>query len=344
MAALRDFEVLLDSGDATAEFWALKEAAVLQDRTARSLLRLTGPDRVSFLHGQTTNDVNGLADNTGHEAALLTNKGKMVGWARIFKRTDDLWVEADVGYGPKLLEHLQRSCISEEVEFEDMTGRIVQLGLYGPKASALLSSLREGAPIPELAEHQLLAISLGGIEVTLVGSRGGGLVPGFDLFVDVAKVASLWELLARAGESFGLKSLGETASEWARIEAGVVRYGVDLTEETNPLEANLERAISYNKGCYVGQEVIAKATFRGHVNKKLIGLRFEGELPALGSELHQGVGDEARMVGKVTSAAKLPDGRSLGLGFVKRDLAKPGVTLQSSTGALSTAALPFGAS
>lgn len=309
-----------------AAWQALHTAVVLQDRTGRGLVRLTGPDRVSFLHGQTTNEVNKLPDGHGNGAAILTARGKMLGEVRVLKRPDDLLVETELGFGEQVKNALERNCISEEVEFDDWSARFGQLGLYGPEAHAVLTAAR-GEPAPGLSEHEHQAIQLAGAEVIVLGAAGPG-APGFDLLVPVEQLEAVWRALRQAGEDKGLQLLGEEVYELARVAAGLPRYGVDMTEDTNPLEANLERDISYNKGCYVGQEVIAKATFRGHVNKKLARLAFAAELPAPGTELSL----DGRVVGKVTSAVALPDGRKLGLGYLKRDLAKPGVALQLASG------------
>lgn len=316
-------ELVLTHGDVSHGYAALKTSAALQDRTGRGLVALRGPDRVSFLHGQTTNEVNALAEGAGNGAALLTARGKMLGEVRVLKRQDALWVDTELGFGPEVKAALERNCISEEVEFEELTDAFGQLGLYGPAAGAVLQAA-SATPPPALAEHQHAPLLLAGVEVVAVGSAGPG-ARGFDLIVPVEALAAVWQALRGAGAV----PLGDEAYELARIEAGLPRFGVDMTEETNPLEANLERDISYKKGCYVGQEVIAKATFRGHVNKKLATLAFAGELPAAGAELSL----DGRVVGRVTSAARYPDGRTLGLGYVKRDLAKPGVQLQLPSGA-----------
>lgn len=320
------FEVVATFGNDAAAFQALHTAAVLQDRTGRGLVRLLGPDHVSFLHGQTTNEVNKLADGHGNSAAILTARGKMLGEVRVLKRPDDLLVDTELGFGAQVKQALERNCISEEVEFEDWTERYGQLGFYGPEAHAILTAARD-EPAPGLAEHEHQVIVLAGAEVIALGAHGPG-ASGFDLLVPTPALDAVWSALCAAGKDRGLQPLGEDAYELARVAAGLPRYGVDMTEDTNPLEANLERDISYNKGCYVGQEVIAKATFRGHVNKKLARLSFPGELPAPGTELNL----DGRVVGRVTSAVALPDGRKLGLGYVKRDLAKPGVALQLASG------------
>lgn len=326
LGALRGHQVVRDfapGGDEAAEFQALTRGAALLDRSQRSLLKLTGPERESFLHGQTTNDVKGLGMDRGHEAALLTHKGKMVGFVRVFKRADALWVESDVGYGEAVSTQLQKMCISEEVEFEDLSPALACLGVYGPEAAWALAKVVVG--VLPVGEHALAAGTVAGVPVTLAGATLGPL-PGFDLFVPRGQLQAVWEALQGVASP-----AGEAAWELARLVGGVPRPGVELTEDTNPLEANLERAISYNKGCYIGQEVIAKATFRGHVTRKLAAftLTYDGAAPPMNTELLDG----ERVVGRLTTAALLPDGSKLGLGYVKRDLAgKPGTVLRFAGG------------
>jgi len=137
----------------------------------------------------------------------------------------------------------------------------------------------------------------------------------------------------------GATPAGFAALEVLRVERGTPRFGADMDEKTIPLEANLERALHYQKGCYIGQEVIARATFRGHVNRHLVGLRFQGELPAPRTELFSG----ERRVGWVTSAVQSPRFGPIGLGYAHRDVAKPGteLTLAGGGGTARVEALPF---
>jgi folate-binding protein YgfZ len=327
-ASSRGWEVVQHFGDRDAEWEALRSGAAVQDRAGHALVRLTGPDRATFLHGQTTNEVNGLAIGAANEAVLLTNRGKMLAEVVVLKRAEDIWLRGEIGFGPELLAALQRNCVSEEVEFEDLSERVAQLGLYGPRAAELLGRAAGATPALTALAHR--EVSIGGHSVTVLALASFG-VPGFELFVESPQAVEVWDALLAQGA----RPFGEAALELARISSGIPRYGVDMTEDTNPLEANLERAISYQKGCYVGQEVIAKATFRGHVNRKLIGLRFASEAAPPPSELQL----EGRVVGRTTSSVRRPDGVTIGLGFVKRDLAKPGVALAMPDGTTATTVL-----
>ena len=321
----RGWEVPLHFGNRDTEWAALSSGAGLQDRAGRALVRVSGPDRATFLHGQTTNDVNGLTVGAANEAVLLTNRGKMLAEVVVLKRADDLWLRGEIGFGADLLAALQRNCISEEVEFEDLSERVAQLGLYGPKATEILERIAGGAQQVPRIGHRDAKIGAYGVTLLALSSFG---IPGYELFVESPAAAAVWEVLVAEGA----RPFGEAAFELAHISAGVPRYGVDMTEDTNPLEANLERAISYQKGCYVGQEVIAKATFRGHVTRKLVGLRFSSPTPPTPRELQL----DGRVVGRITSSVRRPDGVTIGLGFVKRNLAQPNVSLSLADGSTAT--------
>ena len=150
----------------------------------------------------------------------------------------------------------------------------------------------------------------------------------------------MWKALVSAGGAFGLKPLGWRAHEMLRVEAGVPRYGQDMVDTTIPLEANLANAISYNKGCYIGQEVIARATFRGHMNRKLSGLLLGSTEAAPGTELKK----DGKKVGWVTSVVRSPlKGQTVALGYVHRDHLEPGTVLAVGDGPAeaTVAALPF---
>lgn len=312
---------------------ALRTGAGLVDLSAREVVRLTGPDRVSFLQGMVTQDVDGLPAGAVADAALLTAKGAMVADARVVKRTDDLLLLVEPGYGSVVQGALQRYLISEEAEVSEASAAFGQLAVVGPQAETRVARvLGLGAPA---------GAALRPFEVS--GTTGwalpqGLLLPGVDLLVPVDALGTVFDRLAEAGAT----PVGFAALEVLRIERGTPRFGADMDEKTIPLEANLQRAIHYQKGCYIGQEVIARATFRGHVNRQLVGLRFGGDstaLPAPRTELFLG----ERRVGWVTSAVRSPRLGSIGLGYAHRDVAQPGTELTLAGGAtkVTVEALPF---
>jgi folate-binding protein YgfZ len=317
---------------------ALREGAGLLDVSARQVLRVSGPDRLSFLHGMVTNDVKGMADFDVRYAALLTAKGAMVADVRLLKREEDVLLLLEPGLAPTVLTHLQRFLISEDAEVEDVSAEFGQLGLVGPRAFGIAQRLF-GLPGHAAPTTHALRTGLEGHAVTVLPS--GLLLPGADLLVSAAGLEAVFTALLDTGAEDGLRPVGWEALEVLRVEQGVPRYGVDMDERTIPLEANLERALHYQKGCYIGQEVIARATFRGHMNKRLVGLLLGEAKPAARTELFQG----ERKVGFLTSVVHSERlGQHLGLGYVHRDATEAGTALRlaGEVGTATVHALPFG--
>ncbi len=330
-------EAVADYGDVEAEYRAARQAVALHDATYREALRITGEDRVSFLHGMVTQDVKGLAAGAATYAAMITVKGAMVADARLVRREADLLLDLEPGMGAKVQEFLGKFLISEDAELLDATGELGVLRLMGPRTADLLGAV-SGSPFAALPPDATRAVTLAGQEVLAVGRAGQE--PGVDLLVPRAGLEAVWKGLVGAGGPFGLKPLGWRAQEALRVEAGVPRYGQDMVDTTIPLEANLTNAISYNKGCYIGQEVIARATFRGHMNRKLAGLLLGATEAAPGTELKK----DGKKVGWVTSVVRSPlKGQTVALGYVHRDHLEPGTVLTVGDGPAeaTVAALPF---
>jgi folate-binding protein YgfZ len=309
---------------------ALRSGAGLFDASAREVVRLTGPDRVSFLQGMVTQDVEKLPEGSVADAALLTPKGAMVADARVVKRADDFLLLTEPGFGPVVRGGLERYLISEDAELSDVTAEFGQLSLVGPEAEALAA---RALGLPAANGDALRPFDAGG--TTGWALPQGLLLPGVDLLVPTAALGGVFDRLLEAGAT----PVGFGALEVLRVERGTPRFGVDMDERTIPLEANLQRAIHYQKGCYIGQEVIARATFRGHMNRHLVGLRFAGALPEPRTELF--VGD--RRVGWVTSVVDSPRLGPIGLGYAHRDVEQPGTrfTLPGGAGGATVESLPF---
>jgi aminomethyltransferase len=326
----------MDYGDPLEEYAAARTGVALFDLSNRDLIRLRGEDRVSFLHGMVTQDVTGLAVGHSAYAAFLTAKGAMVADARILKRPEDLLLDTEPGRGAPVREFLERYLVSEDVELETVTD-LALLALRGPSTQTLLQTWNP--KIPVLAAEAAQAFPLRSSEE---GPDGWAIATptGVDLLVPNRLAQEVAEGLLRAGAAYGLRLAGKQAQEWLRVEAGVPRYGQDMDEKTIPLEANLQRAIHYQKGCYIGQEVIARATYRGHMNRKLVGLLLGENRPAPHAELK--VGD--RKVGWVTSVIRSPAlKQEIALGYVHRDFLTPGTALQlaESGASVTVAELPF---
>lgn len=302
-------EIVLRYGDVPGEYRAARERAGVFDASARPILRLVGEDRVTFLQGMVTNDVVGLATGATTYVAMLTAKGAMVADGRVWKREKDLLIDVEPGHFAKVKEFLEKYLISEDAELQDASGEWAVLSVVGPAAKDAVPEGVEVSPQP----------MLGAIDV---------LVPRETLQQTFEAIVSR-----------GATPIGFEALEILRVEAGVPRYGADMEDSTIPLEANLERAIHYNKGCYIGQEVIARATFRGHMNRKLTGLVLDGEAPPSKTELRVG----EKKIGWVTTVVRSPaHEKPIALGYVHRNHLEPGTELALASGGVARVTpLPF---
>ena len=285
---------------------------LLRDMSTHGVLRVTGADRVRFLNGMFTNDVARLAPGQGVHAAMLTVKGKLLGDALILADDDFLLVDIVPAARDKVRDNLDRHLIVDEVVLEDEPAGL--LAVHGEDAAAALAAALGVAPaaLPEAPyQHSVL----GGLRVVRADELG---LPGYRVHGDTAALSA--RLLTAGG-----RWLAADEEEQLRVLAGQARYGVDMGEDHLPMEAGLDDAVSLTKGCYMGQEVIARLTARGHINRKLVTLRLEGEAAGEPGSRIAGPGrDEA---GVVTSAARAPDRGVVALGYVHRSLWEPGTAL-----------------
>ncbi len=323
------------------EYRALQEGAGLLDLSCRGRFWVTGRDRRSWLHGQVTQDVKGLPDGRGAYATILTPQGQMVSDARIFALPDRLLVDYPAGTATPLSEYLDRYLIMERAEIEDVTEPMALLSLQGPLSPCALA--------PVLGE-EVLAMQPWEVrvdcfrQVPLVVARVGHCgEDGFDLFVPASAAADLWVALCHNRKDFAVHSVGWEALNVRRIEAGIPWWGEDLAPNTGPMEARLNHAIHMSKGCYTGQEIIARIDARGHVNNLLTGFLVEGNaLPLKDAEIWA----EGKKVGRVTSAVRsLRLDRGVTLGYLRRELQDVGTRVIARTGAgevaLTVTPLPF---
>jgi folate-binding protein YgfZ len=293
-----------------AGYEALRSGAGLLDRSARGKLALTGSDAKAFLHGQVSNDVEGLAPGRGCYAALLTPKGKMLGDVRILDAGSELLLDTERSVLQELFNTIRRFKVGYDVELHKRTLQRGLLSLLGPEAAAA-AGLPDG--VPGGAEHDHAAVACAGVAALAVRTD-----LGIDLLCDAADT----ERLAAALVAGGAVPISEETAECRRIETGRPRYGIDLDDSVIPQEAGLnERAVSFTKGCYVGQETVARLHYRGRPNRQLRGLRAAAPLAA-GSELHAG----GRTVATITSAAVSPRLGPVALALVRRE-APPGSVL-----------------
>ncbi len=328
-------------GDPAREYDAVRSGVGILDLCDRALLRFTGPDRVSYLQGMLSNDVKQPAAGEGIYAAVLDIQGKILADTRLFRLDDAFLLDLWEPLKEKILAHLNRYLVADEVEITDLTGQDGILSLQGPKSGLLLREIfPDGEPFPGALAHRVS--ELDGVEVRVVRSSHTG-EQGYDLFVPAKELLHAASIIQARGEKFSLCWVGAEAREILRIEAGIPRYGLDMSEDNLLLETGLDQAVSFQKGCYLGQEVVERIRSRGHVNRKLVGLTLEGQTTPLRGSVIRADGKE---IGTVTSSALSPvKNRPLALGYVHRDYLEPGtaVTIESAgtTMAALVSPLPF---
>ena len=315
-----------------AEWKALTEGAGLIDCAHRTQVELRGGDRVKFLHNLCTNDIRRLADGSGCEAFLTSVQGRVQGHVLVFCQAESLVIETVPEQGPKIVAHLDKYLIREDVQLADRSEGWAEWLVAGPASESVVSSL--SAHLPQgLLNHAPAAIAGKLVSLRRVDRAGpvGFLVSGR---------REDWAVVGEALREAGAASCSAQAAESARLEAGWPDYGRDITDDNLPQEvARDERAISFVKGCYLGQETVARIDALGHVNKTLVGVRFPpGELPEVGTELSSG----GKVVGRITSVAFSPRlGAPLALAYVRRGMNGPGTALESPRGPAEVVRLPL---
>jgi folate-binding protein YgfZ len=297
----------------------LRTGCGLLDRSERGKLALTGPEAKAFLHGQVTNDVEGLQPGGGCYAAFLSHKGKMQGDLRVLNTGDELWLDTERATLQPLFTMINRYKLASDLELHKRTVQQGLLSLIGPDARTIAGA----EDLPE-CEHANAAGEIDGIPLLMVAT---------DVGVDLVCDAERTEELAEALRARGARDVSDDAAEALRVERGRPRFGLDMDESTIPQEAGLnERAVSFTKGCYIGQETVARLHYRGKPNRHLRGLRLSGPAEP-GAELRLG----EKVVGRVGTVAA-----ERALAIVRRE-AQPGATLAVGDGATTAEVveLPF---
>jgi tRNA-modifying protein YgfZ len=307
-----------------ADYRVITEGCGVLDRSERGKLALSGSEAKSFLQGQVTNDIEALVPGTGCYAAFLTPKGKMLGDLRVLDAGGELLLDTERAVLQPLFNMIRRFSIGFEVALHKRTLESGLLSLLGPETGALIGA----EELPE-AEHSHVEITLDG-----VGARAIRTDVGVDLLCGAADTAALLEAVVGRGAT----PVDEDAAECVRVETGRPRYGIDLDDTVIPQEAGLNpRAVSFTKGCYVGQETVARLFYRGKPNRHLRGLRCAAPV-APGEAVMVG----SRQVATVTSAVSSPRFGSIALAIVRRE-APPGSEVSVGDGAVSATVveLPF---
>ena len=298
-----------------AEYRAATQGAALADRSPVGRLQATGPDVLDLLNRLSTNRVDPLAPGAGAATVLTTNKGRIIDWLTVLHPGDRTVILTSPPCAAAVRAWIDRYTIIEDVTVEDMTPSTALIGVLGPAAAAVMTETLGPAAV-ELPPLECRTVPWGA-GVVLVARTDPLRVPGYDLMVDASDAAALWDALAEAGASHGVQPIGLETMEALRVENGLPRWGAELGDAYNPLEAGLTESVSWTKGCYIGQEVVARLWTYHKVQRYLVGLAFQadGEFrPERGAALHV----EGARAGALTSVAFSPGaGALLGLGYLQ---------------------------
>jgi folate-binding protein YgfZ len=308
---------------------AIHEQAALGAVAPRLQIAVAGQDRAAYLQGLLTNDIPALTPGTGCYSAWLSPQGRMLTDMHVLESGGMILLDVPAETLESTIQRLDQFIFTEDVQVGSLAESLGAIWLHGPRAASVLEQVIDGARgLNEWPEYHHTQFEFGDSPVSVARISQLG-VPGFCVYLERARAAAVASALGEAGAVVA----SEEAITAARIEAGYPVFGVDMTEDTIPLEAGIEgRAISFTKGCYVGQEVIIRVLHRGHgrVAKKLVFIRIDGERPERGAKVHAG----EKEIGVVTSAADSPRSGAIALGYVHRDFVTPGtaVAVEIATG------------
>lgn len=307
--------------DTQMEFSALQNGCGVYDLGFRARLSLTGGDRVRWMNGMVTNNIRDLATGRGVYAFLLNPQGRILGDMYVYNQGEALVVESDRSQLEKIVATFDHYIIMDDVEVKDTSEQQTALGLAGPRARAILNTA--GIEVPNLQPLQMITprceCECGCVECTVVHGEDT-LQESYEIWLAPKDVYKTWHALVAAGAT----PVGSEALEMQRIAAGIPLYGVDIRERDLPQETEQMRALNFNKGCYVGQEIVERIRSRGNVHRKFTGFVAKG---AAAIEAGAKITSDDKEVGEITSVATLrtaPGERNVALGYIRREVGVPG--------------------
>jgi len=322
-------------GDVLFEYAAVREGGSgVTDLSNGGRILVSGTEAVPFLNGLITNDMKALAVNSWMPAALPNVQGRLIASVRVVRLQDEgtdknvcptFLIDTEPATHDRVLKTIERFTLAGDFRVTDVTSQTALLAVQGKKAIDVVRSVL-GEAAAGIALHRATPARWQQSDMTIVRASHTS-ADGFDLIVNSDDAGSLWDAL----QSAGARPVGFDALELLRIEAGLPRYGVDMDDSNVVTETALDDAVSYTKGCYVGQEIIARIKYRGHVAKKLSGLAFEQAVKVEGNAIIKSVDDKD--IGRVTSVAYSPHlGRTIALGYLKYDYLAPATSVKIVAG------------
>jgi len=319
-------------GNPVREHLSVRKGAGILDMTHRGKVRVSGKERATYLQRILSQDMNKLKPSSGAYSTLLDVKGKMLAYMRIYCDEDSFLIDVEPGLQERVIRLLTQYLFREDVQIEDVTERYGLLTIQGPLSRKVLAVVA-GADIKDMPECSHLTLSINSVNCKVVKTSYTG-EEGYDIYAPWGETDIVWKGLIGKASSNNLSEsedavptpFGLAALDTLRIEAGTPVYAIDMDEHTIPLEANLDKAISYDKGCYIGQETIARIKFRGHVNRTFTGFYIEGEkVPERGDKIYKKMEGIEQCVGIITSGCFSPSlGRPIALGYIRVEHKKPG--------------------
>ena len=329
-------------GDFGSEYRAIRRAVAIVDTNFRALFSLSGPDRHRYLNAVLTSNVRDLKAGQGTIGLLLTPQGHILAEVETFALGDRILALSHAMVRERTLSTLDKFIIMDDVQLEDLTASRGTLDLLGPRASQVISGLSQ-VDISAMPEAAQVETKLGSIPCRIIRHTWVGH-PAATLVVAREQLGPLWQELVRRVRANGGAPAGMEAVNSIRLEYGTAWFGQDYDDKNIPHEAGLELShISYEKGCYTGQEIVERVRSRGHANRRLTGLQFlDGKAPAVGTKLLVPGDSAGKEAGHVTSAGFSPLlGRRIGLGYVRREHAAIGTRLNASGAATEVISLPL---
>jgi len=289
------------------EYEAVRDggAGLIDLSAARGRIRVSGSEATMFLNGLITNDVKNLAQNRWMPAVFPTVQGRLIGAVRVIRGSEPAFlIDTEMASHEAVLKTISRFTLAGDFKVADVTSETALLSVQGEKAAAAVEKVFE-TPVSELPTNGVVEASVTIIRASHTGEEG------FDIIAGASRKAELQQAL----ETAGAQPIGADTFEILRVEAGIARFGQDMDETNVVPETNLDDAVSYTKGCYVGQEIIVRIKHRGHPAKKLTGLRFQTDQPIEPGAIINS--KENQEIGRVTSAVISPRRGSIGLGYVR---------------------------
>ena len=308
-----DWQLVGHFTDPRQEHRTVRQGVGVIDLSHRGRLRLTGNDCAQYLHRIISNDVEGVAVGEGNYATILTNRGKIIADMKVYVFEDSIGIETNAETTSILYQELDKYLIADDVTIEELTEHTGAVGVHGPKSAELLQEVY-GFDVGDLPEYHSVVHEIDGRRIVCVRANETGEV-GYNLCTASESMEWLWDTFLTKGRAFSAEPVGLTALNSLRIEAGIPRFGAELGDSVFPLEAELEGAISFEKGCYIGQEIVARMKYRGHPNRLLRGFEITSDAPPQSGDR---LFDEDKEIGWLTSAVVSPTlGKTIGMGYVR---------------------------